>query len=145
MHVFVQHVGFYLERFSSLEKFANYATENAHMVNKGTNTRGFSEVKGPPERKEQKEVEEQEENEAQEEVGGQKEVEGQKEVKGQKNATYQELTYDFRMHHYRRFNILPVSPCQRKPRKRSRATSDWGTETLTCDPTMRKYCVFDNI
>lgn len=42
IHVFVYHVGFYLERFGSLEKFANYAIESQHFLNKKTHTNGYS-------------------------------------------------------------------------------------------------------
>lgn len=46
IHVFVQHLGFYLERYGSLEKFANYSTETQHYVNKLRKSRGYGEVKG---------------------------------------------------------------------------------------------------
>lgn len=34
MHVFVYHLGFYLEKYGSVEIFANYATEGRHRYNK---------------------------------------------------------------------------------------------------------------
>lgn len=45
MHIFIYHLGFFLEQYQGVEKFANYALECKHRVNKirmrgGTN--GFS-------------------------------------------------------------------------------------------------------
>jgi hypothetical protein len=45
IHIFVYHLGFFLEHYHGIEKFANYALESQHRVNKirmrgGTN--GFS-------------------------------------------------------------------------------------------------------
>lgn len=42
IHVFVYHVGYYIERYDSLEKFANYASESKHQINKKVLKRGTS-------------------------------------------------------------------------------------------------------
>lgn len=36
IHIFIYHIGFFLEKYGSIEKFANYATESMHSVNKRT-------------------------------------------------------------------------------------------------------------
>ncbi len=42
IHILVYHVGFYLERYRSLEMFANYPIETVHFINKHINTNGLS-------------------------------------------------------------------------------------------------------
>lgn len=45
LHVFVYHIGYYLQRYGSLEAFANYAIEGRHHFNKvmiSNGTSGFS-------------------------------------------------------------------------------------------------------
>jgi hypothetical protein len=45
LHVFVYHVGYYVEHYGSMEMYANYAIESHHKSNKDAikhNTNGFS-------------------------------------------------------------------------------------------------------
>ncbi|KAL6070879.1 unconventional myosin-VIIb-like [Balamuthia mandrillaris] len=46
IHVFVYHVGFYLHKYGSVEKFANYADESRHSRNKKAPTSGYGGRKG---------------------------------------------------------------------------------------------------
>ncbi|KAL6078437.1 hypothetical protein QOT17_001609 [Balamuthia mandrillaris] len=42
IHVFIYHLGFFLEKYGSVERFANYATESRHFQNKHIPTNGHS-------------------------------------------------------------------------------------------------------
>jgi len=46
LHIFVFHFGFFLERYGSLENFANYAIEGRHKYNKTGVARGSSKFGG---------------------------------------------------------------------------------------------------
>jgi hypothetical protein len=45
IHIFVYHIGLFLHKFGSVEKFANYAIEGMHRVNKTNERFGTSHFK----------------------------------------------------------------------------------------------------
>ncbi len=52
MHVFIYHLGFYMERYGGIERFANYASESKHQENKKAIRRGTSGFEGSHKTKE---------------------------------------------------------------------------------------------
>jgi hypothetical protein len=48
IHIFIYHIGFFLAKFNSVEKFANYAIEGMHSVNKTNQRHQTSNFKNTP-------------------------------------------------------------------------------------------------